>query len=58
MPELEKPIRLGGHIKLKEKVTLKDRPKIKLHSEPHSLSIAQAEPQEKIAIKVKRTSLK
>ena len=58
LPALEKPIRLGGHIKLKEKVTLKDRPKIKLHSEPLNISIAQVEQQEKIAIKVKGTSLK
>ncbi len=58
LPALEKPIKLGGHIKLKEKVILKDRPKIKLHSEPLSLSTLQAEQQEKIAIKVKRTSLK
>ena len=33
---------LSGHIKLKEKVTLKDRPKIKLHSDALSPSIAQA----------------
>ena len=58
LPALEKPIKLGGHIKLKEKVTLKERPKIKLHSEPLSSRKVQVEQQEKIAIKVKRTSLK
>jgi len=58
LPALEKPIRLGVHIKLKEKVTLKERPNIRLHSEPPSGSLPQVEKKEKIAIKVKRTNLK
>lgn len=58
LPALEKPIRLGGHIKLKEKVILKDKPKIKLHTDIPSTSIAHQEPQEKIAIKVKKSGLK
>ena len=58
LPELEKPIKLGGHIKLKEKVILKDRPKIKLYTEPLSLLTNQSDPQEKIAVVVKKAGHK
>jgi len=51
----EKPIKLSGHIKLKDKVTLKGRPKIMLHSDILSPSIAQQKQHKKIAIKVKGT---
>ena len=52
-PAFEKPIKLSGRIKLKDKVTLKSRPKIKLHSDAISSSITQEAMHEKVAIKVK-----
>jgi adenylyltransferase/sulfurtransferase len=55
LPAFEKPIKLSGRIKFKDKVTVKDRPKIKLRSNALSSSIIHEEGQEKIAIKVKGT---
>ena len=53
LPAYEKPIKLSGRIKLKEKVTIKPRPKIKLHTPKHSTAGSHEGTHEKIAIKVK-----
>jgi hypothetical protein len=55
LPAFEKPIKLSGRVKLKDKVTLKDRPKITLHSPSLSSSVNQEDFQEKIEIKIKGT---
>ncbi len=53
LPAYEKPLRLGGRIKLKEKVTLKSKPKIKLHTLTLSTEEGHNQSHEKIEIKVK-----
>lgn len=53
LPAYKKPIKLSGRIKLKEKVTIKPRPKIKLHTSTHSTAGSREGTHEKIEIKVK-----
>ncbi len=53
LPAYEKPIKLSGRIKLKDKVTIKAHPKIKLHSSVASTADGHEIPHEKIEIKVK-----
>jgi adenylyltransferase/sulfurtransferase len=53
LPAYEKPLKLSGRIKLKEKVTVKARPKIKLHSPALSAADSREDTHEKIEIKVK-----
>ncbi|MDP2965044.1 MAG: ThiF family adenylyltransferase [Pelolinea sp.] len=57
LPAYEKPLKLSGRIKLKEKVTVKVRPKIKLHTPKLTTAGNPEEPAEKIKIKVKRDGL-
>ncbi len=51
-PEFESPLKLSGRIKLGEKVTIKGRPKIKIH-EPNLKIKSSAEQAEKISVKIK-----
>ena len=53
LPAYEKPIKLSGRIKLKDKVTIKAHPKIRLHSSVASTADGHESPHEKIEIKVK-----
>ena len=57
LPAYEKPLKLSGRIKLKEKVTVKVRPKIKLHTPKLTTAGNPEEPAGKIEIKVKRDGL-
>ena len=53
LPANEKPLKLSGRIKLKEKVTVKARPKIKLHTPTLTTIGNPNENAEKIGIKIK-----
>jgi molybdopterin/thiamine biosynthesis adenylyltransferase/DNA-binding transcriptional regulator YhcF (GntR family) len=53
LPSFEKPLKLSGRIKLKEKVTIKARPNIKLHTVTLSVDNKPKEIAEKIEIKIK-----
>ena len=53
LPAYEKPLKLSGRIKLKERVTIKARPKIKLHSPVLITADSHEDNPEKIEINVK-----
>jgi molybdopterin/thiamine biosynthesis adenylyltransferase/DNA-binding transcriptional regulator YhcF (GntR family) len=53
LPSFEKPLKLSGRIKLKEKVTIKGKPNIKLHTVTLSVDNKPKETAEKIEIKIK-----
>ena len=52
-PALEKPIKISGRIKIKDTVTIKPRPKIKLHGQIQPETLKLHDVPEKIGIKVK-----
>lgn len=59
LPAHEKPIKLTGRIKLKDKIILKDRPKIIIHSHPLKIKAEkETESGEQLEIKIKDKKLK
>ena len=55
LPEMEKPIKLSGRIRLREKVALPDRPKIRIQEETISIKPVR-EPGTKPSIKLDKDS--
>lgn len=59
LPAHEKPIKLTGRIKLKDKIIFKDRPKIIIHSHPLKIKAEkETESGEQLEIKIKDKKLK